>query len=522
MVQAQFILNGEAVQTDDACYRLTSPVNWSVGSIWNPDKISLDESFEVVMDIFLGCKDGDGADGIVFGFQPVSTSIGVAGGGIGFQGIVPSLGIEIDTWQNLNIADPAYDHIAIIRNGDLNHASTNTLAGPLQASPGNPNIEDCNFHSLRVSWDAVAKRLSVYFDCALRIELRADIVNLIFGGDPEVFWGFTSATGGFNNLHQVCFSYTSFLDQMPDVVMCPGGQVQLQATGGTSYSWTPATGLSNPNVANPIASPAQTTTYAVEMRDACGIPIYDEVTVEVAGDSVFFDLGPDTTICEGQTLVLDATSSSSTYDWNTGQAGALLSVSQPGQYAVTVTKTDTFCVAEDFVQVGLTPLPRASLGQDTILCEGQSLLLRSTFEEGKPLWQDGSMADTFRVRRSGLYELAVSNECGTASDAIRVDIESCREVYIPNAFSPNDDGRNDRFYLYDGGDVQLVKTFSIYDRWGNQLFLRNNISPNDPREGWDGTFRGKPMPPGAYVFFTELLFRDGHEEVRSGDVTLLR
>ena len=521
-LQAQFILNGDAVQTDNSCYRLTNPVNWAAGSIWNPDKVSLDESFEVVMDIYLGCKDQDGADGIVFGFQPVSTSIGGAGEGIGFQGIVPSLGIEFDTWQNINLTDPEYDHIAVIKNGNLDHASAGTLEGPIQASASNPNIEDCSFHSLRVSWNAPGNLLTVYFDCEIRLALEVDLVNDIFGGDPEVFWGFTSATGAANNLHQVCFNYTSFLDQIPDVVMCPGGQVQLQAAGGRSYSWSPAEGLSNPNVANPIASPAQTTTYTVEARDICGIPFYDEVTVEVAGNPVFFDLGPDTSICEGQSLRLDASSSNSTYEWNTGQTSAQLSVAQAGRYAVTVTKTDTVCIAEDFVQVGLIPLPRVDLGEDTMLCEGQNLLLRSTSPEGELLWQDGSTADTFRVRRSGRYELTASNQCATVSDVINVGIESCSEVYIPNAFSPNDDGRNDRFYLYDGGDVEVVKTFSIFDRWGNQLFLRANIMPNDYQNGWDGMFRGKRMNPGVYVYFAEISFRDGHSEVRSGEVTLLR
>ena len=311
-LQGQFILNGEAVQTDNSCYRLTRPVNGAAGSIWNPDKIDLNKSFEVVMDIYLGCKDEDGADGIVFGLQPVTTSIGTAGGGIGFQGITPSLGIEFDTWQNFSLSDPEYDHIAVIRQGDLNHSTANNLAGPVQASATNTNIEDCNFHSLRVSWDAGAKKLTIYFDCEPRLVADIDMVNEIFGGDPEVFWGFTSATGAANNLHQVCFNYTTFLDQIPDVVMCPGGQVQLRATGGRSYSWSPAEGLSNPNIANPIASPARTTTYTVEARDACGIPFYDEVRVEVAGDPVFFDLGPDTAICEGQMLLLDAFSTNST------------------------------------------------------------------------------------------------------------------------------------------------------------------------------------------------------------------
>ncbi len=520
----QFILNGEAIQAGDACYRLTRDANSTAGSIWAPEKINLNEPFEVVMDIYLGCKDADGADGIVFGFQPLSTSIGGLGGGIGFHGIAPSLGIEFDTWQNTGMADPEFDHIAIIRDGNLNHGSSGTLAGPVQASAVNPNIEDCSFHSLRVSWDAMGRSLTVYFDCEPRLAYEGDIVNEIFGGGPEVYWGFTSATGGFNNVHQVCFNYTSFLDRIPDVVLCPGGQVQLRATGGISYFWSPAEGLSNPRLANPIAAPERTTSYTVEVRDACGIPFYDEVTVEVAGDSVFFDLGPDTSICEGRRLLLDAGSSSATYEWNTGATDAQLSVSAAGRYAVTVTKTDTVCVAEDFVDVGLIPLPGVELAPDTTLCEGQSILLRSTaaFTGGERVWQDGSTADTFRVARSGRYELAVSNECATVSDHINVLVESCREVYIPNAFSPNDDGRNDRFYLCDGGDVEVVRIFSIFDRWGNQVYHRANILANDHQNGWDGGFKGRPMNPGVYAYFAEIVFRDGHTETRSGDVILLR
>lgn len=159
--EAQFIVNGSAMQTLDTCWTLTTAQNNLVGSIWNEVKIDLNQSFQVLMQLNFGSKDANGADGIVFGFQPVSTSVGQVGEGIGFQGVVPSLGIEFDTWQNFNL------------------------------------------------------------------------------GDPEVFWGFTSATGGANNLHQVCLAYTTFLDGFEDVVICPGGQLQLDVGGGIAYKWTP-------------------------------------------------------------------------------------------------------------------------------------------------------------------------------------------------------------------------------------------------------------------------------------------
>ena len=287
----QFFLNGDAIATNDSCYQLTPAVNNSSGSVWNETKINLNESFNVVMQVSLGCQDGNGADGIVFGFQPVSTSIGSVGEGIGFQNITPSLGIEMDTWQNFNLNDPTFDHIAIIKNGNLNHGTSNTLAGPIQASASNPNIEDCNFHDLRVNWDANSHTLEVYFDCQQRLSYTGDIVNDIFNGNAEVFWGFTSATGGANNVHAICFTYTTFLDNLKDVVMCPGGSLRLEAKGGLRYEWSPTQGLSNPNIADPIVSPTQTTDYLVTIYDECEQPFFDELTVFVAGDSVFFDLG---------------------------------------------------------------------------------------------------------------------------------------------------------------------------------------------------------------------------------------
>jgi hypothetical protein len=86
---------------------LTPETNFVAGSIWNGTKISLLQSFDVVARVYLGCKDVNGADGMVFGFQPISTSIGTAGGGMGFANIVPSIGIEIDTYQNTDFGDPS-------------------------------------------------------------------------------------------------------------------------------------------------------------------------------------------------------------------------------------------------------------------------------------------------------------------------------------------------------------------------------------------------------------------------------
>lgn len=523
---AQFHLNGAAEQTNDTCWVLTEAQNGQVGSIWNTTKIDLNNSFQVIMELYLGCKDGNGADGILFGLQPVSTSIGQQGEGLGFQGVSPSVGIEFDTWQNGNLSDPTVDHVAISMNGNLNHAAGNNLAGPIQANPTNGNIEDCDWHKLRVNWDATTKTIEVWFDCSLRLTYTGDIVNEIFGGNPNVFWGFTAATGGANNLQQVCFSYTTFLDKFDDVVICPGGQYQITLSGGVEYHWSPPDGLSNPNIANPIASPEQTTEYQVEVKDACGNQFFDTLTVFIDGDTVFFDLGVDTSICEGQSLLLDATSfgtNSVAYQWSTGQTTPTLQATTTGLYTVTVT-IDDYCVADDRVAVTVIPLPKATLGNDTTLCLNQTLLLDAT-TTGNPnyLWQDG-LTDPVRTvtEPGGTYTVLASNICGEKEASITVTYEDCRQVYFPSAFSPNGDGINDVFLPFDGGDVGTVHFFKIFDRWGGLVFENSNFQPSDFTAGWDGFFKGKNANPGVYAWLAEVEFRDGYRQLLEGEVTLLR
>ncbi len=525
-LSAQFILNGTAVQTNDSCWALTPAQNFKVGSIWNETKINLNESFQVLMQLNFGNLDANGADGIVFGFQPVSTSIGQPGEGIGFGGVVPSIGIEFDTWQNGNLADPSYDHIAIMRNGLLNHGTASNLAGPVQASQQSTNIEDGQWHQLRVNWDADIKELEVWFDCSKRLSYTGDIVNELFGGDPFVFWGFTSATGGSVNVHQVCLSYTTFLDGFNDVVICPGGQFQLGVGGGNSYKWTPDTGLSNPNIPNPIAAPDTTTTYIVEVLDDCNNPFFDSLTVFIDGDTVFFDLGPDSTFCEGQPIQLDATSigtNNVTYQWNSGASVPVIDVQHSGIYAVTVT-VDDYCVADDRVAIVINPLPGdVDLGPDLELCLGQVVEVDATASgDLSYLWEDG-LDSPFRViEAEGSYKVVASNDCGEVSDNILVSFEDCRQVYFPSAFTPNNDGINDAFLPFHDGDVEQVLSLLIFDRWGGLVFENRAFIPNEFEQGWNGKVKEKEAHQGVYVWLAEVVFRDGFVEQMVGEVTLLR
>jgi gliding motility-associated-like protein len=204
---SQYTINGSCTQNSCHCFTLTQPITTQAGSFWTASQIDLNNPFDFRFNVYLGCMDANGADGIVFVLRPIGTNTtGVTGGSLGYQGITPSLGVEIDTWQNIGAGynDPVFDHIAIMKNGNNDHTSPNALSSYAQASPTNANIEDCQWHDFRVSWDPAAQLMSVYFDNSLRVQYTGDIVSGIFSGNPMVYWGFVGSTGGSTNLQQVC------------------------------------------------------------------------------------------------------------------------------------------------------------------------------------------------------------------------------------------------------------------------------------------------------------------------------
>jgi len=110
-----------------------------------------------------------------------------------------------------------------------------------------------------------------------------------------------------------------------------------------------------------------------------------------------------------------------------------------------------------------------------------------------------------------------------ASDEIYIQVLEVRKVYIPNAFSPNFDGINDRFTIFASEpNVQGIEQLIIYDRWGQKVFEQQNFPPNDISAGWDGTYKRKDIAEGVYVFFAEIRFIDDKVILYEGDITLMR
>ncbi len=194
-----FITYGSAVRLDDECFRLTEDEYFLSGSIQYREAIDLNQPFQMEMEVFLGCRDQYGADGIVFIFFPAGGQLGFRGEGMGFGGLSPSLGIELDTYFNDHLFDPEEDHATVMFNGQVAHWRDDIRPIIL------PNLEDCQYHPMEITWDPGAKKLEVYLDGRQVINFKGDLVNTVFQGSSMVYWGASAATGRKLNRQEVCF-----------------------------------------------------------------------------------------------------------------------------------------------------------------------------------------------------------------------------------------------------------------------------------------------------------------------------
>ena len=339
-----FALNGSAVDYGTGEYLLTPATARQVGSIWYNDKVSLSQSFILNFELYFGTSDG-GADGMTFCLQPVSTSIGISGAGLGIQGVTPSFFAEFDTYQNAG--DPRYDHVALQKNGDVHNGRSNNLAPPVRIKDGVDNVENGQWYPMQIRWDAAAKRFEVYVDCQFRIGYTGDIVNTIFNGNDLVYWGFSASTGGRNNVHKVRNINTTLIE-IPDQTICAGGSVQVTIPNtGNTFSWNTASGVSSTTSLTPTLSPASSTEYVITYSGFCSSEVKDTFQVNVEGVAV--TLGNDTTICEGSSLALTASGGAS-YRWSTGATGASITVNNAGTYSVTATSPNG-CTSQGSITV---------------------------------------------------------------------------------------------------------------------------------------------------------------------------
>ncbi len=184
-------------------------------------------------------------------------------------------------------------------------------------------------------------------------------------------------------------------------------------------------------------------------------------------------------------------------------------------------------------QIGQPPELILVLPQDTSIALGDSLLLPAqAFPAGSLLFSwsppeglscTDCLQPVARPVQATIYNLTAEDTYGCIAEGeVVVMVRLDKQVYIPNAFSPNGDGRNDLFVIYGGPGVSEIRRLRVFDRWGELVFDERNLPPNQPGRGWDGSFGGQKLNPGIFAYIAEIEFIDGQVEVFEGAVNLLR
>ncbi len=305
----------------------------------------------------------------------------------------------------------------------------------------------------------------------------------------------------------------AFADAGEDKFICPGEPVMLDGTGGVTFLWEPALGLSSAIVATPLASPSLTRTYQFTTLTVNGCEATDEVTVNVYSLPDVF-AGLDVVICERDEVQLTADGAVS-YVWSPEEGlepstGATVTASPTTTTNYIVVGTDANgCSSSAEVEVFVNPIPAvdATTSLTTIDIVIDETATLTAFPGGGLAYSwlplDGILTDPnspiveVQPADTTTYYVTVTDANGcTNTDSVTVNVIGDYEVFLPTAFSPNNDGLNDTYapiIIGISAQRQLLD-FSIYNRWGEQVFFST-----DRFSGWDGTLGGTNQELGTFV-----------------------
>ncbi len=204
----------------------------------------------------------------------------------------------------------------------------------------------------------------------------------------------------------------------------------------------------------------------------------------------------------------------------------------PGFYNITITDANG-CTLEDNFIINPGINLELSLPEVIEILEGNSSTIQAIvnvpvdsleYIQWAPpefLSCDTCLTTTVETLDDQTFQLTIIDNNGCIAIAvINIIILPQVKVYIPNVFSPNFDGYNDYFTLFANDQVDEILELSIFDRWGEHVFKKENFQPNDPILGWDGRFKGEDLNPAVFVYIFEVKLKDGSTKVFSGDVTL--
>jgi gliding motility-associated-like protein len=296
-----------------------------------------------------------------------------------------------------------------------------------------------------------------------------------------------------------------------DQDICIGDEVQFSAPlGYASYLWN--TGATTNSI-----TVAQQGQYILSVLDTNTCSTIDTALIKNVFSLPNPNIGNDLSVCSGSSIVLNP-GTFARYLWHNGSTVQSLNGSANGTYTVQVWDNNG-CTASDSMQIlSQLPLPAGFLTSTDSLCQYEKLTLKPNTAFKVYQWSTGSFQSSIQVETAGNYSLKVTdnNNC-VGLDTIRIVQKSCMEgVYIPNAFSPGNDGLNDMFRPLVFGKVKRYQ-LSVFNRFGQEVF-----TSDEPMKGWNGTWKGVMQPANAYAWICSYQLEGGTAKLEKGMVLLIR
>jgi len=231
--------------------------------------------------------------------------------------------------------------------------------------------------------------------------------------------------------------------------------------------------------------------------------------------NVTLDQNPN--LCSGSSRRLDP-GMFSNYFWNNGSQNRSIDVNAPGVYSVKVTDKNG-CEGTGTTEIRmLLPVPSGFMPPDTAICSYGALLLKANRDYQKYFWSTGSTWPSISIAQPGQYSLEVTddNNC-KATEFVEVSLKLCMNgLYLPSAFTPDNDGKNDTFRPLLFGDVKEYRLV-IYNRWGNLVFLTEDVL-----HGWNGTYKGLKLSSEVYAWACTYRFNLGLKTTIKGTVLIIK
>lgn len=348
--------------------------------------------------------------------------------------------------------------------------------------------------------------------------------GLQVNNDSPLYFG--SATPGTAGCTMPTNFFNGVWNEIPVMRMniCPPAPLPI------TYVWSPNTGLSSTTVANPTANPTTPTTYVVTSYFGGRCPKSDTVFVRPA--SVVPGISNDTIICQGMSTALLATGAD-TYTWTAN--GTLSCANCPNPvatpdstttYYVLVTDSLSGCNGTDSVTVFVQNIVVTPAFTDTTVDQGKTVTLSASTTGGNGtynyLWtpsvylNEDSTASVISTPVSDtIYTVIVTSGPCVDSAKVNVHVHILPDaVSVPDAFTPNGDGRNDEFFPKMMNPDATVKAFRVYNRWGQMV--------HDGNSPWDGKFKGAEQPVGTYIYYVVVSAPYKDDKKFDGSVMLLR